>query len=85
MDEILWSSSIFSREAMAVNYVSPHKFGDRKALGIYRIVATCFMFILFSFLTVYEWLVQGNRIIFIMPWWVSLGTLIFFALSLIPY
>ena len=42
---------------MAVNYISPHKFGDRKALGIYRIVATCFMFILFTFLTVYEALI----------------------------
>ena len=85
MDEIFWSSSIFTREAMAVNHVSPHKFGDRKALGIFRIVATCFMFILFSFLTVYEWLIQGNRVVFVMAWWVSLGTFIFFALSLIPY
>ena len=56
-DEIFWSSAIFSREAMAVNYISPHKFGDRKALGIYRIVATCFMFILFTFRTVYEALI----------------------------
>ena len=54
VDEIFWSSAIFSREAMAVNYISPHKYGDRKALGIYRVVATCFMFILFTFLTVYE-------------------------------
>ena len=43
------------------------------------------MFILFSFLTVYESLIHNNRVFFMMAWWVSLGTLIYFALSLIPY
>ena len=70
---------------MAVNYVSPHKFGDRKALGLFRIEATFLMSILFSFLTLYEWLIQGNRFLLIMAWWVSLGTLLYFALSLVPY
>ena len=43
------------------------------------------MFILFSFLTVYESFIQNNRVLLIMAWWVSLGTLIYFATTLIPY
>ena len=70
---------------MALNHVSPHKYGNKKALGIYRGIATCFMFILFSFLTVYETLVSHNRVYFTLAWWVSLSTLLFFALSIIDY
>ena len=53
VDAVFWNSAIFSREAMALNHVSPHKYGDQKALGIYRVVATCIMFVLFTFLTLY--------------------------------
>ena len=60
-----------------------HKYGDRKALGIYRIVASCLMFVLFSFLTVYESVITGSRVYLTMPWWVSLGTWLFFVFSLI--
>ena len=68
---------------MAVNHVSAHKYGDRKALGIYRMVSTFIMMCLFSFLTVYDVLITHNRFYFTLVWWVSLGTLLFFALSLV--
>lgn len=70
---------------MAVNHVSPHKFGDRKALGVFRIVAAIIMVALFCFLTVYEAIIAKNRYYLSMRWWVCLGTALFFALSLIPY
>lgn len=54
VDAVYWKSAIFSREAMTVNHVSAHRYGDRKALGIYRVVATVLMLILFVFLTIYE-------------------------------
>ena len=85
MDAVFWSSAIFSRQAMAVNHVSPHKYGDRKALGLYRMFATFVMMVLFSFLTVYDVLITHNRFYFTLTWWVSLGTLLFFALSLVGY
>ena len=84
VDAVFWTSAIFSREAMRVNHVNAHKYGDRKALGIYRIVAACAMLVIFIFLTLYEQYVTKNRFYFTFAWWVSLGTLIFFALSLVP-
>ena len=53
LDEAFWRSAIFSRRAMKLNHINAHKYGDRRALGVYRIVATCLMFVLFTFLTVY--------------------------------
>ena len=85
VDAVFWSSAIFSRKAMTLNHVSPHKFGDRMALGIYRMVATFLMLVLFVFLTIYESAVNNKRVYFTFAWWVSLGTLLFFALSLISF
>ena len=85
VDAVFWSSAIFSRHAMTVNHVSPHKFGDRKGLGVYRIVAAIFMYVLFTFLTVYEQIISHSRFYFTLAWWVSLGTFLFFALSLLPW
>ncbi len=70
---------------MAVNHVSPHKYGDRKALGLYRMCATFIMLVLFSFLTVYDVLITKERFYFTLTWWVSLGTLLFFTLSMVGY
>ena len=83
LDAVLWSSAIFSRDAMSVNHLMAHKHGDRKALGIYRIVASCLMFIVFCFLTVYESVITGSRVYMTFAWWVSLGTWLFFTASLI--
>ena len=85
VDAVFWSSAIFSRHAMTVNHVSPHKFGDRKGLGVYRIVAAIFMYVLFTFLTVYEQIISHTRFYFTLAWWVSLGTFLYFGLSLFPY
>ena len=41
------------------------------------------MFILFAFLTIYESVIQNNRIVLTMAWWVSLGAFLYFALNLI--
>ena len=68
---------------MAVNHVSSHKYGDRKALGLYRMCATFVMLVLFSFLTVYDVLITKERFYFTLTWWVSLGTLLFFTLSMV--
>ena len=84
-DALFWCSAIFSREAMSVNHVSPHKYGDRKALGVFRVVSACFSFTLFSFLTAYESQILKNRCYLTMPWWISLGTCIYFVLSIVHY
>lgn len=68
---------------MTVNHVSAHRYGDRQALGVYRIVATVLMFILFVFLTIYEIAVTKNRFYLTFAWWVSFDTLLFFSLTLI--
>ena len=83
VDTVYWSSAIFSREAMTVNHVCAHRYGDRKALGVYRVVATCISFVILAFLTVYEQWITKSRIYLSLAWWVSLGTLVFFALSLL--
>jgi len=67
---------------MSVNHVSAHRYGDRQALGIYRIVATVLMFILFVFLTIYEVAVNKNRFYLTFAWYVSAWTFGFFAISL---
>ena len=64
--------------------MSAHKYGDRRALGSYRIVATCLMFVLFTFLTVYLSVEGTNRFYMCYAWWVSLGTFLFFSMSLVP-
>jgi len=68
---------------MAVNHVSAHRYGCRKALGIYRIVATVLMLVLFAFLMIYESAVMKQRFFLTFSWWVSLWTLLFFGMSLI--
>ena len=85
VDSVFWNSAIFSREAMVLNCITPHKYGDKRALGVFRIVAFCLMFVLFTFLTVYESLINKNRVYLTFAWYVSLGTLAFFSLSLIFY
>ena len=70
---------------MALNHVSPHRYGDKRALGIYRVMASLFMLILFIFLTVYMTLITLNRAYFTLAWWVSLGTFLFFASTLIDH
>ena len=82
VDHVFWKSAIFSREAMQVNHVSAHRYGDRQALGVYRIVAAVIMVILFVFLTIYEISVNKHRFYLTYAWWVSLWTLAFFAISL---
>ena len=82
VDHVFWKSAIFSREAMQVNHVSAHRYGDRQALGVYRIVATVLMVILFVFLTIYEISVNKHRFYLTYAWWVSAWTLAFFAISL---
>jgi len=84
VDHVFWTSAIFSRQAMRLNHVSAHRYGDRKALGIFRIIAVALMLGLTGFLTVYEILVTKSRPWFTMNWWVCVGTLFFFAVSLIP-
>lgn len=84
-DTIFWNSAIFSREAMVKNCVSPHKYGDKMALGVYRIVAFVLMLILFVFLTLYENIIARKRFYLTFVWYVSLGTLVFFGLSLVNY
>ena len=83
VDSVFWKSAIFSREAMTVNHVSAHRYGDRQALGVYRIMATVLMLILFVFLTIYEMTVNKSRFYLTMAWWVSFDTLLFFSLSLL--
>ena len=83
IDEVYWKSAIFSREAMTVNHVSAHRYGDRRALGVYRIVATVLMIVLFVFLTIYEATVSKQRFFLTFSWWVSLWTLSFFGLTLL--
>ena len=83
LDEAFWRSAIFSRQEMRLNHVSAHKYGDRRALGVYRIVAACLMFVLFTFLTVYLSVEGSNRFYMCYAWWVSLGTFTFFGLSLV--
>ena len=83
VDAIYWKSAIFSREAMTVNHLSAHRYGDRQALGVYRILATVLMLILFVFLTIYEVVVTKNRFYLTFAWWVSFDTLLFFSLSLL--
>ena len=84
VDRVWWSSSIFSRKQMRINHVMAHRYGDRKALGIFRIIAVILMIGLLAFLTVYELLVTKTRPWFTMNWWVCIGTLFFFYISLIP-
>lgn len=81
IDAIYWSSAIFSRQAMAMNYVRPHKYVERRGLGIYRILASSIMFTLFVFLTVYETMMTKTRVYLTLVWWVSLLTWLFFAMT----
>ena len=83
IDEVYWKSAIFSREAMTVNHISAHRYGDRRALGVYRIVATVLMIVLFVFLTIYEATVSKSRFWLTFSWWVSLWTLSFFGMTLL--
>ena len=85
VDAIFWKSAIFTRDTMALNHVSPHKYGEKKALGIFRVTAACFLFFLFIFLTVYLSTMSRQRPYLTMVWWVFLGTLSFFIASLIEY
>ena len=84
MDKLLWRSSVFSREAMSLNHVSSNGFGDRKALGIFRIIATAIMLAITIWLTIYDALVTKTRPMLAFNWWVCIGTFLFFVISLIP-
>ena len=81
LDAIYWSSAIFSRKAMAMNHVRPHKFVERRGLGVYRIFASATMFTLLVFLTVYETMMTKTRVYLTFVWWVSLLTWLFFAMA----
>ena len=84
-DAIYWSSAIFSRPAMRVNHVSAHRYGERKALGVFRVIATIVMASLTAFLTVYEVMISSQRPWLTMVWWVSLGTTLFFLMTLTSF
>lgn len=84
-DAIYWSSAIFSRPAMRVNHVMTHRYGERKALGVYRVIAAILMTTMTAFLTVYEVTVSESRPWLTMVWWVSLGTTIFFMITLTSF
>ena len=84
MDSVFWQSAIFSREAMRLNHTSAHKYGDRKALGIFRIIAAVATLSLFVFLTIYDLLATNYRPWYMFNWWVCLLTFFFFAISLVP-
>jgi len=81
LDAIYWISAIYSREAMTVNHLSAHRYGDRKALGHYRITASILSIITFTFLTIYEIFFTTNRFYLTLSWWVSLDTVIFFCIT----
>ena len=66
VDAFVWSSSVFSRRAMALNYCVPHRYGDRMALGAFRSVSSFIMFTLFVFLTVYQSLETPDRPVYTM-------------------
>lgn len=80
-DAIYWSSALFSRQAMAQNHVRPHKFVQRRALGLYRLAACLIMFSLLVFLTLYETMRGKARFYLTFAWWVCLFTWAFFAMA----
>ena len=84
VDFVFWQSAIFSRQAMALNHTSAHRYGDRKALGVFRIIAAVLTLSLFVFLTIYDLMVTSYRPWLMMNWWVCLVTFLFFAFSLVP-
>ena len=85
VDFVFWQSAIFSRQAMRLNHVSAHHYGDRRALGMFRVIATFIMLTLTAFLTIYEILVNLSRPWLTLNFWVCVGTLIYFLLTLIDY
>lgn len=70
---------------MSLNHVSPNRFGDRKALGIFRIIAAVLLLGLTIWLTIYDVLVAKTRPMLTFNWWVCIGTLLFFLISLLPF
>ena len=78
-DAIYWSSAIFSRQAMAMNHVRPHKYVDRRGFGCFRMLAGSIMMTLYVFLTIYETMMNKQRVCLTFVWWVSLFTWFFFA------
>ena len=84
MDFVFWQSAIYSRQAMRLNHTSAHKYADRKALGVFRIVAAVLTLSLWVFLTIYDLMVTNYRPWLMMNWWVCFLTFLFFAASLVP-
>ena len=85
VDFVFWQSAIFSRQAMRLNHVQAHRYGDRKALGMFRIIATFIMLTLLAFSTVYDLLINLARPWLSLNFWVCLGTFVYFLLTLIDY
>ena len=70
---------------MRLNHVQAHRYGDRKALGLFRIIATFIMLTLTAFLTIYDMLVNLARPWLSMNFWVCVATFLYFLLTLIDY
>lgn len=78
-DAVYWRSSIFSRKAMAQNHVRPHKFVERQALGVYRMLACLALISFLVFLTMYEVQYGRDRFYLTYRWWTCLLTWLYFA------
>ena len=80
-DSFFWRSTVLKRDSMRNNHVSSHRYSNRAALGIYRIISLVLALILFGFLTFYESAVLQKRFYLDLAWWTSLLTVSFFGLT----
>ena len=70
---------------MRLNHVQAHRYGDRKALGMFRVIATFIMLTLTAFLSIYDILINLARPWLTMNFWVCFGTFVYFLMTLIDY
>ena len=89
VDAVYWRSDSFSRQAMALNHVRPHRYIKRRALGAYRIFAGVCMVGILAFLVVYEtWVSDASpsqRVHLTPVFWLCLLTSLFFAMTITHY